>query len=106
MTFEFRFILCALAVYRLAELLVLDDGPFEIFDRIRKFFGQQSAIITGPSVIKEIALLLSCPFCVAIWLSFIGVFFVFLPSLPGDVFLVIFALAGVQAFLEQFSNSR
>lgn len=103
MSFELRLILGALSVYRISELLSLDDGPFEIFKNLRESLGRKSH---SSLLFKELALLLSCPFCTGVWVSIFVLVLILLPSGIGDIFLIILALSGAQTFLEQCSFKR
>lgn len=59
----FQFILASLACYRGTVLIARDVGPWDIFKRLRK--------------VAHFSKLLSCPFCVSIWLAALieGVFY-------------------------------
>lgn len=54
----FGFILCLLAVWRLAHLLSREDGPFDLVIRFRKLFGQ-----------GVFGALLDCFYCVSVWVA-------------------------------------
>jgi hypothetical protein len=58
------FILCTLAVWRIAHLLACEDGPFDIFVKLR--------ILAGDSFWGT---LLDCFYCLSVW---VAVPFVFL----------------------------
>jgi hypothetical protein len=55
----FAFLLAVLAVYRLAILFTLDDGPFDLFARMRDEVGQDGWVGRG----------LHCPGCVGFWIA-------------------------------------
>ena len=95
-----RLILAILSAYRLAELISVDDGPFKVFDRLRRWAGRNS---TKSQFHNTFADLLHCPFCTGVWFSFAVALLVFLPSVPGDFVLLVFGIAGAQAFLESLS---
>jgi hypothetical protein len=87
----FRFLLAALATWRLAFLLAREDGPWRIFARLRKrldvgFFSQ----------------LLGCVKCVGMWVSIPFAFFV-----KGDweeLVVIWLALAGVTALIDEWTR--
>jgi hypothetical protein len=54
------FILIALAAWRVASLLVNEDGPFNIFAGVRGFFTQEGEV-------RGIGLLLTCVWCTSVW---------------------------------------
>ena len=87
----FRFLLAALATWRLAFMLVREDGPREIFARLRKrlgagFFGK----------------LLSCVKCVGVWVAFPLAFFV--GGRWVELVVVWLALAGVVALIDEWTR--
>lgn len=86
-----RFVLAVLACYRLTGLLAHDweVGPYEILHKIRKAAGS-----------GELGKALACPFCLGVWLSVPFGLLVQFPSVIGDFFLLILAVAGGQALLE------
>ena len=89
MTPEMRLVLAALAVYRLAQLVAIDDGPGDIFRRLRAHY------VTG-----VMGGLVHCVYCVGIWASVIVGALVLWPFGLGDVALVILGIAGAQAWLQ------
>lgn len=103
MSLELRIALAIFASYRLAELLTLDDGPFEIFLRFRKYCGQKAS---SSKFMREIALLLQCPFCTGVWTSILVTVILWIDSPVVDWIMLILAIAGVQTFLEAKSGNR
>lgn len=110
-SFAVKFIVCALAVYRAAELIAFDDGPREIFLKLRVRAGAYDRDATG-RVVSGWGRLLECPYCVGMWLALAGAL-ALLPfaelrfdSVPHSALSIVyfalywFALAGAQAFLE------
>jgi hypothetical protein len=87
----FRFLLAALATWRLTFLLAREDGPWHIFARLRNrlntgFFSQ----------------LLGCVKCVGMWVSIPFAFFV-----RGDLLELVvtwLALAGVTALIDEWTR--
>ena len=57
-----KFAVYALAVWRLTSLFVSEDGPFDVFARIRKAFGAYRAGEQG-----QLAVLITCFWCASIW---------------------------------------
>lgn len=60
--------LCILACYRLSRLITLDEGPFEIFHKLRVRLG---AYDYGPYGEAKTSLGkgLTCPHCVGVWIG-------------------------------------
>lgn len=89
-----------LAVYRIAQLVSLDDGPLQIFAKIRLFFGKRAK---PRNAAWHVAEGLNCPYCVAVWVSFPAA--LYLEHANFWEFLVTWgAIAGVQAFLQSYSD--
>jgi len=52
------FVLCTLAVWRIAHLLACEDGPFDLTIKLRQAVGQNA-----------IGALLDCFYCVSVWIA-------------------------------------
>lgn len=108
LTLVFWFGVTALAVFRVAELLVFDDGPAAIFLRVRAWtgmydrdeFGKPYANATRGQ--RGMGGLLECPFCVGMWVALVGALWLaFVSNLSvSEAFVMWLALAGAQAFFE------
>lgn len=61
------FVLVALAVYRVAHMLALEDGPAWVFLRFRHFL-QRRLVRRGRWIVEG----LMCPLCLAFWLGWLG----------------------------------
>lgn len=106
MTLVFRIILAGFAVYRLAELFSLDDGPFHVFHTLRFWLGKKAAGQSQINIWYTLAQLFACPFCLGIWFSVLILPLIFVPSTVGDVTLAFLGIAGFQTMLESFSRQR
>jgi hypothetical protein len=87
----FRFVLAALATWRLAFLLVREDGPWELSARLRNwlsegFFGKLSG----------------CVKCIGFWVAFPLAFFV--GGSWVELTMVWLALAGVAALIDEWTR--
>lgn len=113
-----RIVAAILAVYRLALLFSRDDGPLFVFKRIRLYADRKTKIeqdrlrkrleenderiLLGPwSNFNEG---IFCPLCTGLYMSILCIVLLFLPTIPGDIFLGVFGLAGGQAFLQRKSE--
>lgn len=71
----FNFFLTMLAVWRVSSLLVKEDGPGDIFIKLRSksgiYYDEYSRLQT-PNVLAGI---LSCVWCCSVWVGFIGCLF-------------------------------
>lgn len=59
-----RFVLVTLAVYRLTCLIVAEDGPFDVFARIRGRIDPEQKTWVGRGI--------RCSLCVSFWLSLLA----------------------------------
>ena len=91
-----RFALAVFACYRLAQLVALDDGPYQIFKRVRSELGWRAA--EGNAFWSNSAELFHCPFCLGVW--FAAPLALFVGSGIIEVVIAWLAIAGAQAFLQ------
>jgi len=96
--FLVRCVLAAFATFRLSRMFTWEDGPFGIFLRFRGFLGRHVGE-TKYGIIWTLAELFNCPYCLGVWLVFFMFFFIWRPSTVGDIFLAVFAIAGMQSML-------
>ena len=88
-------ILCALATFRLAEMFVLDDGPFDVFVDMRGW--AHKAPDEGRSFRRMLAGALTCVHCAGVWIALLFAFF-FSDSVV-NFFVLWLAIAGLQSIL-------
>lgn len=91
MHYTFRFFLAALATWRLAFLLVREDGPWRVFARARQMLGSG---FWGE--------LFGCVKCLGMWISIPFAFFV-----KGDwleLVVIWLALSGVTALIDEWTK--
>jgi hypothetical protein len=95
MTFDasvyFRFLIAALATWRLAFLLAREPGPWGAFARLRRGAGNSA---TGE--------LLKCVKCVGVWISIPFAFFV--RGDWGELVVIWLALSGVVALIDEWTR--
>ena len=118
-----RLILAVFALYRLARLVALDDGPFFIFKRLRYWvkdkafyeadkMGMLILVADSSNLISDrhfgkwqnLAEGITCPFCVGVWLSLPLLAMLVWPTYYGDLFLLLMAVSGGQAFLQSLGK--
>ena len=111
-SFGVRFILLALAVFRVAEMFVFDNGPANLFWKLRAWTGMYDRDADGDPYANatplqvNVGALLSCVHCFSVWLAFpaaLMLFFVsFAPEGIGWLWLgvVWLALAGAVSVIE------
>jgi len=93
MSLELRIVLAVLAVFRLAQLLALDDGPFDVFERLRR---------SGHAQWRK---LVNCPYCLGVWLSAGVVPLIVWDHPVSDIVLLALGVAGGQALIESIAES-
>lgn len=105
MSSNLRLLLALLAVYRLANIITKESGPGFIFARLRSYTDhrhaaeQNARIKQGPWANLDEGL--RCPFCLGVWLAGLLTLLLFYPSRLGDMFIMLFGLAGGQALLQE-----
>lgn len=106
MKFEsiFGYLLVALAVWRITNLLMHEAGPYNVFHRLRYLVGVRHNRENQSVATNELAKLFLCHWCLSLWVSLIVVAFLcFRPDWTFTVLLP-FALSAVSIlFAEVFS---
>ena len=88
MHYSFRFLLAALAVWRLTHLLAKEDGPWDVVRRLRR------ALSGG-----FLGALISCFYCLSVWIAIPFAFFI--PGTPLERVVAWLALSGAASLLER-----
>jgi hypothetical protein len=91
MHYSFRFLLAALAVWRLTHLFAKEDGPWDMMVRLRRALGA-----------GFLGRLLACFYCLSVWIAVPFTFF-----LKGTVIeriVIWLALSGAAALLERVTG--
>lgn len=101
MTTALLYVLAVLAVYRLAYLIALEEGPAEIFVRLRTALGAYDYGENGEPT-TNLGRGISCPLCVGMWVALLIAPLVLWPSPWGVMLLTWLGLAGGQMLLAQF----
>lgn len=58
------FLLVGLATWRLSSLILYEEGPFAIFERVRTRAG-----VNRPGEVTSLATLFSCMWCMSVWIG-------------------------------------
>jgi len=96
----FQLATAILASYRLANLIAKDEGPFHLFSFTRneaKIINPQSQFWS--SFWDSVSDGLECPCCVGFYTSVLCGLLILFPSMYGNIFLIIFAIAGGQYYM-------
>lgn len=99
----FNLLLLTLACYRLSQLIAIDEGPLEIFFKLRDRLGAYDLRPDGQAK-TNIGRGISCPYCVGMWFALLLA--VVKVGLSVDVILWLLAIAGGQAFLWSLRNDN
>ena len=94
------FILSALAAFRIARMLVIDDGPFGIFMNLRGWS------ISSNVLLRNIGNALSCVHCAGLYISAIFAVGYFFQNVYLLGILLAFAIAGLQSFMASLLGSK
>lgn len=88
-------IISALAVYRLSFMIAKEDGPLDLFNRIRGKVDPNQSTWVGRGI--------NCPLCISVWLSLLPIIFI-LPRMNIYTTIVTWlSIAGLSALLERVS---
>lgn len=100
-------IILALAAYRAAALVALDDGPRYVFIKIRGWFTERAAREDRPDGMwHNLRDLVHCPYCLGVWFSILFVSVDCLNWQVVDTVLFILAIAGAQAFMQGITDAN
>lgn len=86
------FLLSALAVYRVAHLIAIDEGPFSLFVNLRTRLGQRGWWGRG----------LHCPPCISFWLALVPAWY-FAAATPAEFALAWLGVAGGVVLLHRMA---
>ncbi|MBK8627014.1 MAG: DUF1360 domain-containing protein [Saprospiraceae bacterium] len=84
----FWLVISILTVWRLTSLLCYEEGPFKIFNKVRRYLYK-----------LNLGSLVECFHCMAIWVSICIV--VLMYPIKFEIFLIIFAVAGGASIIER-----
>ena len=97
----FIVVLLSLACFRISKAITREDGPMDIFSRIRFLTGTSAH---ESKLKKSIADLVSCPYCIGIWIAFLLWYVYILIPRVSLLLIVPFALAGIQSIIMDISD--
>lgn len=98
-----RLLLAVLVIFRIARLITVDEGPFGIFSRFRKWTAGLAAQAPRYSWRWTLGEIFSCPYCIGIYLALPAA----LPFSKGsftDFIIFWLAISGAQVFLEDLNQ--
>jgi len=91
MHYSFRFLLAALAVWRLTHLFAKEDGPWDMMVRLRRSLGA-----------GFLGRLLGCFYCLSVWIA--APFTFFLEGTVMERVVIWLALSGAVSLLERVTG--
>ena len=94
-----RVLLAAFAVYRLSALVAFDDGPGDVFLKLRGAAGAYQYGEDGRPA-RAVGRLVSCPHCLGVWFAAGCAALVVWRTSIGDAALLILGLAGAASWLQ------
>ena len=92
------YILTALATWRISSLLVHEDGPFNIFKRLRKLAGLENVVEIPDGFFPGV---LSCVWCASLWVGAVWTLVWWLAPTAVEWLALPFALSALAIGLER-----
>lgn len=107
----FHFVILSLAIWRISNMLVAEDGPWLVFEHLRLKLGLLPP--AAPGWTRETdppgrmpGTLLACVWCMSVWISLVYfAIFAIWPAL-GMVLSIPFALSAAACLVDRWSNTR
>lgn len=94
----FLLLVCALAAFRMAEMVVVDNGPFDVFYSLRGW----AAAPNGGALRSTCGELLTCVHCSGFWFSIaFGVLYA-QGNAMINTFILCIAIGGLQSIFAKF----
>ncbi len=93
-------LLAVFATYRLTNLIVEENGPFRMFGLLREWVTTK-AVTVKREPWNSLHGLITCRLCAGVWVAAFCAALVMADGGIGNAFLLIFGLAGAQAFLSR-----
>lgn len=90
--------LLSFAVFRVAQLLATDRGPFDLMLKFRAYLSRLSLGKSPDGVVGTLLELFRCVFCIGLWIALIPA--ILLAESWIDFLVIWFASAGMQTYLE------
>lgn len=99
-----RLVVAALATFRLARLLALEEGPEGVLKSLRRAAGGEDIDPETGQPRTNLGRGATCPHCLGIWTAILLALLSVFPTFLGDFFLIIFGLAGAQSYMQGTSD--
>jgi hypothetical protein len=98
-------LISSLAVWRISSLLVREDGPVDVFAKLRTFMGVRYDEYSVPYGTNVIGSLLLCVWCTSIWVAF----FVALLEKPTNILKLLqrtLALSAMAIIIDEVTSEH
>lgn len=92
-------VMCALATYRMSQLLAVDEGPYGVFAEIRDYARVMYAKDSS-KLWYNISTLIECPYCNGVWFGAMCALFVLSGVYALQAFVFVMAIAGGQSVIQ------
>jgi NADH:ubiquinone oxidoreductase subunit H len=93
-------ILGSLAAFRLAELLIVDSGPFDSLARFRGWLYQEQVILPNKNrILSAISPTFQCVHCLGMWICVPLTLAYYIHNFYLDAFILYLAMCGLQSIL-------
>jgi len=79
-----------LATLRISNLVTTEDGPFDIFQRIRDYFYTENVNYENQGFFYK---LLNCPLCFSVWVGFVFTITIYIYPIATLIIALPFALS-------------
>ncbi len=100
-----QFVILALATWRLSFMFSREDGPFDLFRRVRLFLGAREVVTGAWTAQSMTGKLVLCPLCLSVWVAaFLYLAIALLPILWPVAYVL--ALSAVACVLQAACFSR
>jgi len=98
-------VLAVFAVWRITTLLLREEGPFEVFIKLRSFIGVKYNAESEPYGETSKARLFACFWCLSMWITFIWMLVLLWAGIYSGNFphflLYTFGIAGMSILCEE-----
>lgn len=101
MLFLVQMIIIGIAVWRLSYMLVEEEGPYEIFTRLRNWLGTDVDEDHRNQHLNTLRGILECIYCISVWLGFFFVAVYVISPLAAMYIALPFALSAIAIFLDK-----
>jgi hypothetical protein len=100
----FDYLVLSLAAWRITNLLVYEDGPWDIFGKIRDLIGVKYTSTSDPYGTNVIATAFTCLWCLSPWIGLLMMLSYLLTPTATFYFAVPFALSTMAIVIDKVTT--